>query len=151
MNLTVCQECGTQLHNVNKCSEYFDQMIAWDFSDFTSVGKFHHLTVLCYYLQHPTHYSQEGLNEAVRILQAVVENKLSDKDLYKMESERFSSHKRSWSITGSKGTYGNYSREINWSMTVFNVVKDGITKYPERIQRWADTIYSDLKRNGQIN
>jgi Family of unknown function (DUF5946) len=97
-----CNECGTVLLDKKACLEYFNQMIAWDFTDFTGVGQVHHLTVLCYYLQHPSHYSPEGLKKAQNILKDAIENSLSDKKLYQEESEVFSSSKRTWRVTGTQ-------------------------------------------------
>lgn len=151
MEMKLCPECGASLNGVTTCKAYFDRMIAWDFCDFTGVGRVHHLTVLCYYLQHPRHYSSEGLKESINILKKVIENNLSDKKIYQEESTRFSSAKRTWSVRGTESNYGKYSREITWSVTVDAVVKDGITKYPEHIVQWAKSIYSDLKNAGQLS
>jgi hypothetical protein len=125
-------------------------MIAWDFTDFSGVGQVHHLTVLCYYLQHPSHYSPEGLKQAVSILKKVNENNLSDKELYQEESDMFSSSRRNWHVTGTQTNHGKYTHQIKWQLTVGAVVKDGISKYPEHVKEWASTIYHDLKIAGEL-
>jgi hypothetical protein len=125
-------------------------MIGWDFADFAGVGQVHHLTVLCYYLQHPSHYSSEGLKNAINILKKVIENNLSDKQLYQSESEIFSSSNRDWKVTGSPSDYGKYQAKIPWSLTVSAVVKDGVEKYPDHVKEWAKTIYEDLKKAGEL-
>jgi hypothetical protein len=150
MEIRQCPECKAPLISVKSCQDYFNQMLAWDFEDFKGAGRLHHLTVLCYYLQHPSHYSPEGLKEAVTILKKAIENTLSDKKLYQEESEVFSSSKRTWNVTGTSKNYGKYSSVIKWTITVSEVVKDGVIKYPEHVQQWANAIYSDLKTAGEL-
>ena len=58
---TVCSQCGASLEEGKLCNDYFNQMLVWDFEDFTGAGKVHYLTVLCYHLQHPSLYSSEAL------------------------------------------------------------------------------------------
>ena len=120
-------------------------MIAWDFADFSGVGQVHHLTVLCYYLQHPSHYSQEGLQHAIDILKKVIENNLSDKELYQLESDTFSSAERTWKVAGTENDHGKYSHNMHWMITVSSVVKDGIFRYPEHVREWAHAIHKDLQ------
>jgi hypothetical protein len=122
-------------------------MIAWDFSDFAEVGQIHHLTVLCYYLQHPSHYSPQALQKAKNILKDVIEKNFSDKDIYQKESDVFSSDKRKWSVEGTTTNHGEYGSDIHWKMTVYEVVKDGLDRYPENVKKWAHTIYEDIKQS----
>jgi hypothetical protein len=126
-------------------------MIAWDFSDFTKIGRVHHLTVLCYYLQHPSHYSTQGLKVAINTLKKAVEMNLSDKDLYREESDIFSSTNRNWKVTGTSFDHGTYDAPIRWTRTVYSVVKDGMEAYPEQIKEWAKQIYEDLRNAGEIS
>jgi hypothetical protein len=148
MEKRVCPECGTELHGVLSCNEYLEKMIAWDFSDFAAIGQVHHLTVLCYYIQHPSHYSKEGLQIAISILKKTVEENLSDKELYTEESEIFSSSKRDWKVSGNLDNYGSFEPPIQWSMTVSSVVCDGIAKYKEHVKEWSQLIYADLEKAG---
>lgn len=145
-----CPECGTPLINVSKCREYFDRMITWDFEDFKGVGRVHHLTVLCYHLQHPSHYSPDGLKHAVKILKKVIEKNLSGEKLYQIESDTYSSSQRNWRVTGVETNYGKYRLGINWTTTVAEVVKNGVTEYPDHVEQWARTIYDDLKKAGEL-
>ena len=147
MELKRCAECGADL-NGKACLEYFNKMLAWDFADFAGVGQVHHLTVLCYYLQHPGKYSTEGLKKAIGILKDVLEGNLTDKDLYREESEVFSSSKRTWKVSGTPENHGVYSPKVKWTLTVSDVVQGGLEKYPENVRKWAQLIYKDLKASG---
>lgn len=140
-----CAECGTELQGVLRCQEYFERMLAWDFSDFAGVGQVHHLMVLCYYLQHPSHYSPEGLTHAIQILKKVIEESFTDRDLYQEESAVFSSTNRTWNVSGTEESHGTYVTKIPWSMTVSAVVKEGISQYPTKVKEWAQTIYTDCQ------
>ena len=145
-----CPECGASLNGVDTCKEYFEKMLAWDFADFIGVGRVHYLTVLCYLIQHPSHYSTEGLKEAINLFKRVIENNLSDRLLYQEEADTFSSTKRNWNVTGIQLNYGKYSQEIKWTITVDAVVKDGNKDYPGHVEEWANSIYEDLKKAGQL-
>lgn len=144
MNMQFCSECGAPLIKEGKCEAYLEKMIAWDFADFTGVGKVHHLTVLCYYLQHPSHYSFQGLEKAKMFLKGIIENSISLQQLYRIESDSFSSTKRTWKVTGTLKNHGFYPSKINWSMTAYDVVKSGIEEYPQHVHEWAQSIYHNL-------
>ena len=72
----ICPECGSFLTNDKACRDYFDQMLAWDFQDPTGAGKLHHLTVLCYHLQHPSLYSLEAMKSAKKFLRNIIEKNI---------------------------------------------------------------------------
>jgi len=145
--MNTCNECGTTLSPGKPCKAYFDQMIAWDFEDFSGAGKVHHLTVLCYFLQHPSHFSPEGLQGAIGILQKAYEHHFSDRQLYLEESATFSSHNRDWNVTGTPEHHGSYPITVQWSMTVAQVVEGGVQEYPHKVIEWSQSIYADLAKN----
>jgi hypothetical protein len=72
----ICPECGSFLTNEEKCRDYFDQMLIWDFENPTGAGKLHHLTVLCYHLQHPSLYSLEAMKSAKKFLRNIIEKNI---------------------------------------------------------------------------
>lgn len=61
--LQTCPECGAVWQDGRTCQEYFHQMLYWEAED-PSLGEVHRLSVLCNYLQHPSLYSLEGLEQA---------------------------------------------------------------------------------------
>jgi uncharacterized protein DUF5946 len=151
MGYKICSKCGAPLERGKECIEYFNQMLAWDFADFKVAGRIHHLTVLCYYLQHPKKYSREGLKESLKMLQDIVESKLSVEELYKKQSNVFSSEKRDWHVEGTEENHGEYSRNIKWSMTAADIIKSGVTTYPKRVEEWSKAIYEELRKSGDIH
>jgi hypothetical protein len=60
----LCPECQGVWLAGNTCSVCFNLMLAWEF-EHPEAASVHHLTVLCYYLQHPSMYSPEGLAHAL--------------------------------------------------------------------------------------
>lgn len=149
MGIQKCQECGSPLIKVNTCQDYFNQMLAWDFEDPSGAGRYHHLTVLCFNLQHPTMYSKEGLEIAKNLLKEFIDMKDSSSYLYKKLNDEFSKP-RDWSIQGNDKNHGKYSVTPKWRIFAYDVVKDGREKYPKHVEEWANEIYKDLKYTGEI-
>jgi hypothetical protein len=54
------------------CREAFEELISREFQD-PICGQVHHLTVLCYDLQHPQQFTREALEWSRAGLQAAVE------------------------------------------------------------------------------
>ena len=72
----LCPECGAVLAGEQTCLDYFHQMLFWE-NENPGYGEVHHLTVLCYHIQHPSLYSPEGLSEAIRLLSGFLEQDLT--------------------------------------------------------------------------
>lgn len=142
-----CPECGALLTENKRCREYFDRMLAWDFEDFAGAGKNHHLTVLCYHIQHPALYSTETHRTAIGLLREIIEKNLSGAQLLEI-NRKLAANKQK--ITGTPENHGTYPAPVSWSMTADAVVKGGVEGYPERVMQWARSIYSDLLKAKQI-
>lgn len=54
-----CGQCGAIPRGGLSCREAFDELLAFEFADREAFGPVHHLTVACYYLQHPSGYRDE--------------------------------------------------------------------------------------------
>lgn len=126
MESSLCPECGAKLEKGKSCRDYFNQMLVWDFEDFSGAGSVHHLTVLCYHLQHPSLYSPVALNAAKIFLKSIIENNLTAHELLEQNRQDLSKQKKNFSIKGTTNSHATYLRPIIWSMTVINVVEDGI-------------------------
>ena len=68
-----CPECGASWEGEQTCQDHFHHMLFWENENPTSGAEVHHLMVLSYYLQHPSLYSPEGLDEARRLLTGFLE------------------------------------------------------------------------------
>lgn len=58
-----CTQCGATGRADLTCREAFDELLALEFADREAFGPVHHLTVACYYLQHP-----DGFSDGVRAM-----------------------------------------------------------------------------------
>lgn len=54
-----CPQCGASPRSGLTCRDAFDELLAFEFADPDAFGPVHHLTVACYYLQHPAGYTDE--------------------------------------------------------------------------------------------
>lgn len=150
MNEELCIECGGKLFDGKACKDYFEEMITWDFEDFMGAGSVHHLTVLCYNLQHPKLYSKRGLKDAKEFLTEFVLQKSSFEEHDKRNRERLSSSVRDWKISGTVEDYGEYDNDFEWTIHASDITIQGKEGYEERVQLWAESVYKDLKNSGNI-
>lgn len=139
---TFCNECGAP---EQLCRGSFNQMLAWDFQDPSGAGRLHHLTVLCYNLQHPSVYSPEAFEEAKQMPTDFIVNNLSAKQMLAKQRQRFSSKNRNWKIRGTSERFGSYPQKIDWTMTAAEVAALGLSNYPGSVLKWAKTIFEDLR------
>jgi hypothetical protein len=139
-----CPECNARWINAPTCEEHFHQMLFWE-AENPALGEVHHLAVLCYYLQHPSLYSPEGLNEARRLLAEFVEHGMSPAEVRKRNRVRLDSGKRDWKIKATATSHGSYDPPIPWTMTAADVVVGGAESYCDRVRQWAKLINEALK------
>src|SRR5512147_743298 len=120
-----CPECGAAWADGNTCTDYFHQMLFWEAED-PSLGIVHHLTVLCYHLQHPSLYSPEMLDGAKQLLVDFVERGVSPQTVRQRDRTKLDSGNRSWKIKGTAGSHGTYHNPIHWTMTASDVTAGGM-------------------------
>ncbi len=139
-----CPECGAAWANGQTCEDHFHQMLYWE-AEHPAYGEVHHLTVLCYYLQHPSLYSPDGLKEARRLLTEFVERGTSPVAVRQANRARVDSGRRDWKITATATSHGSYDRASAWKMTAADVVADGSENYCAKVRTWAHSIHETLK------
>jgi Family of unknown function (DUF5946) len=110
----------------------------------------HHLTVLCYHLQHPSLYSPEGLRYAIRLLDDFLERGMTPEQVRKRNSAAVNSHERTWKIKGTPASHGAYDPPVQWMMTAADVVADGVENYCDSVRSWATSVYEALKTSGKL-
>jgi hypothetical protein len=135
-DLITCPECGCRLSPGTQCEEYFHQMLYWE-NECAENGEVHHLAVLCYYLQHPSRYSQDGLEYAQQLLVDFVEKGVSPQDVRRTKREQVDSGKRGWKVTARPGSGGLYAHPPRWTITAEDVIAGGIERYRESVLTWA--------------
>jgi hypothetical protein len=146
---TACSECGAALLDGLTCADHFYQMLAWENED-PPRGVVHHLAVLCYYLQHPSLYSPEGLAEGMRLLVEFVEKGKPPQEIRKANRKRVNSANRNWKITARPDAHGAYRYPVHWKMTVADVVAAGAEAYCESVRKQARLTLEELKTSGNI-
>ena len=142
--IQVCPECGATWHNGETCQDYFYQMLFWE-SENPNNGVVHHLMVLCYHLQHPSLYSPEGLRQGITLLRDFMERSLTPEQVRKRNRSVLSSSTRTWKITGTPASHGRYDHPIAWTMTVADVLEDGMDTYCDSIRTWARSVHEALE------
>jgi hypothetical protein len=143
-----CPECGAKWVDDQTCEQAFHQMLFWEAED-SAVWVVHHLMVICYYLQHPSLYSPEGLKHSAGLLHQFVEEKISPQEVRRQQKEQVDSGKRDWKIAGAKhGNPGSYSVPVAWKVTAPEVISGGIEHYIERVYAWAEATNAGLRGIG---
>ncbi len=150
-NPAKCPECGAPLEDVSICRANFEQLLAWETEDMETLGQVHHLTVLCYHLQHPSLYSPEGLRGAIRLLADFLEGGLTTQEVRRRDAQRLNSSQRKYKIKGTTASHGAYQPPVRWTMTAADVAAGGSGLYVENVKRWADSILAVLKAAGQLD
>lgn len=145
-----CPECGAAWRDGKTCQDDFHQMLFWE-AEYPAIGEVHHLTVLCYHLQHPSLYSPEGLAEARQLLAEFVEHGRTPGEIRKRNRGWVDSGNRSWKIKGTATAHGSYNPPIKWTMTAADVVAGGVNSYCDNVRAWALALHMALKNTGRAH
>lgn len=146
----ICLECGAFVPEGNTCQDYFSQMLAWE-NERPENGQVHHLTVLCYYMQHPSLYSPDGLREAKQLLVEFVEKGVSPQEMRRRNRDRVDSGERKWKIKATAESKGAYLHPIQWKMTAEDVVANGIDAYCDSVRAWARSMLDIIRASGNLS
>ncbi len=139
-----CPQCGAEWRDGATCEDHFYQMIAWEFTNEGGSGVVHHLTVLCYFLQHPAGYSVEGLQNNILLLRDFM-NGMTPAQIRRDRRDQVDSGKRTWKI---KGDDVEYEPPVIWTLTVRDAISGGLQGYCERVHAWAKSVYESLQAAG---
>lgn len=140
IDLHPCPECGAALAGTTTCQDHFHQMLYWE-TEVPARGEVHHLTVLCYHLQHPSLYSPDGSRHALGLLEDFVAQGKAPAEMRQRQRQQVASDQRAWKITARPGAHGAYDRPIAWTMTAAGVVAGGADAYCDSVRLWAASIY----------
>jgi len=144
-----CPECGAPTPEGRTCADDFHQMLAWEVED-PRRWEVHHLTVLCYHIQHPSLYSPRGLQGAMQLLSQFLEQRLSTEEVRRHIRRQVDSGKRSSPITARPGAEGAYAHPVAWPMTAAAVVAGGAGDYCDNVRAWAESTLAALKATGNL-
>lgn len=119
-------------------------MLFWE-HEVAENGSVHHIMVLSYYLQHPSLYSQTGLQYARQLLRDFVIQRISPTQIRSEHKALLNSRDRKWNVTSRRDPKGSYGCPVHWKMTCRDVVDAGIQQYIASVQTWAGTIVDTLQ------
>lgn len=145
--MPICAVCGAALPDGTTCEDDFHQFLYWEF-EHPDLGQVHHLMVLCYHIQHPHLYSEDGLRGAHELLRQFVATDISPHAIRQQIKEQVDSGNRQHTIRGTGTNQGRYPRTIPWTMHARDVVNGGYPHYIENVQTWAHAIYQNLLSEG---
>ncbi len=144
----ICEICGAAQIEGWTCEAAFHQMLVWEFADEHGAGAVHHLSVLCYHLQHPQLYSPQGLRHALELLVAFDGGAPPEQV---REQARVSLSERTWSIRGNANAgYGNYAHAVHWTLHAPTIVIGGSEGYVQRVHDWSKSILTALRSAGEL-
>lgn len=143
-----CPDCGAIWDARGTCEENFHSMLAREYED-AEAGAVHHLTVLCYYLQHPRLYAPEGLRYAQRLLAEFVEQGTPPPDVRQRIRRQVDSGQRAWKIAAKSGESAAYAHPVAWTLRVADAASgDGL--YADRVHAWAQSVIEALRVSGNL-
>ena len=142
-----CPECATVWQDGETCQDCFYQMLYWE-AENPGYGEVHHLMVLCYYLQHPSLYSPEGLEAGMRLLVDFVEGNLSPQEARRRMQGKVSSRRRHWKLVATPQASGAYPYPVRWEYLAKDVVEGGASGYCQNVRKWAQSALEALKASG---
>jgi hypothetical protein len=149
--MPTCPLCHANLPPNQSCQDIFDQCLALEFEHPSAFGAVHHLTVLCYYLQHNL-YSPQGWLEGRRLLERFVQEGASPDEVRKQAGPRLQSGKRSWRVTGGEKEPGGEDlpdeklpgvESLSWSRTIASLRLDDPQIYCAGVRLWAESVLLD--------
>jgi len=144
-----CPECGSEWSNGTNCRARFEQMLAWEF-EYPEINTVHHLTVLCYHLQHPSLYSPEGLHGAIRLLAEFLDGKIKPEEVRRRDRQKLDSGARRYKIKGTPAAHGVYQPPVHWTMTAADVIAGEPAFYDQNVKKWARSVLDAIKAAGQV-
>jgi hypothetical protein len=143
-----CPECGAVWSGGPTCTDHFYLMGAWELDN--HLYAVHHMMVLCFYLQHPSLYSPEGLRDAQQLLVRFLEEGITPPQARQRFSGAVSSSTRTYKIKGTPDSYGTYHHPVQWTMTAAHVTAAGLENYYANVRAWADSVLKSLRESGNL-
>lgn len=138
--LHVCEQCGAVSPNGQSCEEQFHDLLALEYQDPAGAGRVHHLTVLCYMLQH-NRYSDEGRAFAISMLEANLEQGTTPRELRQQGRKALDSRTRDWNVTRPAAVH----QRIAWLMTIANVCGGDPNNHNARVVKWAESVLATIR------
>jgi hypothetical protein len=138
-----CAECGAAQAG-GACIECFHALLAFENENPPAFGAVHHLTVACYYLQHPAGYALPALEMWRTMVADSLAGRATVEEMLRRARKRFEGAARA-RVPGATAPRGWPSR---WPMTVTAVLRpdERLTspEYIDRAMAWARSTHATL-------
>ena len=134
-----CPDCGARLAEPETCRGRFGACLTLEYLHPTTFGAVHHLSVMCYALQH-NQYAKVAWLDARDILAQCVSGGLTGAEFLRMSRERLGT-KRNGSI--SRGKKLTDVADIPWSVRVVDIATADPATYEADVLRWAASVVAD--------
>jgi hypothetical protein len=142
-----CPECGAR-QSPASCIDCFHALLAFENENPPVFGAVHHLTVACYYLQHPSGYALPALEMWRTLVADSLARRATVAEMLRRSRARFEGATRARQ-PGAKPPAG---WPTEWPMTVSGVLKPDesvtVAVYIDRAMEWArstNAILSETK------
>lgn len=141
-----CPDCGAEVSPEMTCQDRFNLCLALEFEQ-PAFGEVHHLTVVCYMLQH-NRYSGQGWAEAVRLLAGFVEGRLMPSEVVRRAKSAPDHRDRTGSIT--QGEKKPHFRDVEWTRTIADIRLGNADTYCEDVRFWATSVLRDIRAQESV-
>lgn len=140
--MPTCTKCGCRTAGVGTCRDLFDHCLALEFEHPGTYGAVHHLTVLCYMLQH-NGYSGTAWLQARRLLERFLRAQVSPEDIRVELNQYLKLRPHGESLTRASGL--DETDPLAWSRDV-SVVRTGhFRDYCLDVVQWAESVLLDTE------
>lgn len=136
-----CPLCGGKMGSLEQCRERFDACLAYEYEQPSSYGAVHHLTVICYMLQHNA-YTVGAWWEARSMLVRCMREDRTPQQTRRQDQAR-SGNRRRGSIT--RGARLERFDDIHWTSTIADVRTGAPEPYCDDVRRWAASLIEDTE------
>jgi hypothetical protein len=137
--IATCPHCGATFPSGETCRERFDTAQMMELGD-PAYYAVHHLSVVCYMLQHNM-YPRDGWLAARQLLYQFVYESLAPAEARRQNRRMWDSGRRRWSLT--KGTKLKQVNDIDWRRTIADVRLDTAEHYCADVREWAIAVLAD--------
>jgi uncharacterized protein DUF5946 len=139
-----CAQCGASQSDGITCRDCFDMMLAFENENPPAFGAVHHLTVACYFLQHPAGYADAALNLWHQAVADGLDGRATTQELQRRAGRAFAGSVRVRDATAVPRPWWPKS----WPRTVRDVLMPGETidapTYVQRAAVWAESVRTTL-------
>jgi uncharacterized protein DUF5946 len=139
-----CAQCGASQLDGITCRDCFDMMLAFENENPAAFGSVHHLTVACYFLQHPAGYSDAALNLWHQAVADGLDGRATTQELQRRAGRAFAGSVRVRDAAAVPRPWWPTA----WPLTVRDVLMQGETidapTYVQRAATWAGSVRKTL-------